>query len=96
MVDYQQSEILTELNNIILRDSAKVVLSKLKECNLFCGIYDARNGKESYMYGICCVMEVIASYAGDDEFSGEFIKNMIKSEEKVERDDELSELRSTD
>ena len=91
MEEYTAPEILPELRN-----AAKIVFDKLKECNLFCGIYDARNGKESYMYGICCVMEVIATYAGDDGFGGEFIKNMIQSEEKVERDDELSELRSAD
>ena len=87
MADYQQSEILTELDNIILRNSAEVVLSKLKECDLFCGKYDAKNGKDSYMHGISSVMEVIAHYAEDEEFEDMFLKNMIESEKKAGLED---------
>lgn len=63
-------------------EAFKIVLNKLKEVNLFCGIYDAKNGNEHYMNGISTVMEVIAHYAGDEQFEDLFMKNMIKSEEK--------------
>lgn len=72
------------LSEDILRVSAQIVLDKLKEIDLFCGKYDAKNGGEHYMYGISTVMEVIANYAGDEEFEDMFLKNMIDSEEKVE------------
>lgn len=68
--------------DIILKVAAKIVLDKLKECRLFCGIYDAQNGSEHYMYGISTVMEMIANYAGDEEFEEMFMKNMADSEEK--------------
>ena len=60
----------------------QIVLNKLKECNLFCGEYDARNGNPNFMYGILTVMETIAIYAEDEEFESMFLTNMIKSEEK--------------
>lgn len=66
----------------ILKVAAGIVLNKLKECGLFCGKYDARNGNEHYMFGISTVMEVMANYAGDEEFEGMFMKNMTESEEK--------------
>ena len=62
------------------REAFQIVLNKLKECQLFCGKYDARNGNEHYMYGISTVMEVIASYAGDETFEEMFLKNMNESE----------------
>lgn len=82
MSDYKQSELLTKLENEILRDAAVIVLRKLKECPLLCGKYDATHSNEHYMYGISTVMEMIANYAGDDEFEDMFLKNMTKSEEK--------------
>lgn len=66
-----------------LTTAAQIVLGKLKECPLLCGKYDARNGKEDYMYGISTVMEIIANYAGDEEFEEVFLKNMAESEDKV-------------
>lgn len=53
---------------------------------LFKGIYDARNGKEEFMYGISTVMEYIAYEADSSEelynkFSDSFINNMISCEE---------------
>lgn len=65
-----------------LRNASQIVLDKLKGCDLFCGKYDARNGKEDYMYGISTVMEVIAHYAGDEEFEDMFLKNMQESEDE--------------
>ena len=67
----------------VLRHSAKIVLNKLKECSLLCGNYDAKHGDEHFMYGISTVMEVIANYAGDDEFESMFLKNMFDSEERA-------------
>ena len=64
------------------KEAFQIVLNKLKECNLFCGFYDARNGKEDFMYGISTVMEVIADYAEDKMFADMFLKNMVVSEEK--------------
>ena len=54
--------------------------------SFFNGNYDARNGKVDYMYGISTVMEFIAYSISDevgDNFSNEFIKNMILSEERA-------------
>ena len=64
------------------KKSFQIVLNKLKECELFCGKYDAKNGNEHFMYGISTVMEVIAKYAGDEQFEDIFLNNMVKSEEK--------------
>lgn len=53
---------------------------------LFVGKYDAKNGEESFMYGICTVMESIACRIDENtyfEFSDMFAKNMIKSQEKL-------------
>lgn len=61
-------------------EAFKMVLNKLKECNLFCGKYDAKNGNENFMYGVSTVMEVIAHYAEDEEFKHTFLENMIDSE----------------
>ena len=66
-----------------LKLASQIVLSKLKECPLLCGKYDARNCKKDYMYGISTVMEIIANYAGDEEFGETFLKNMAESEDKV-------------
>lgn len=56
--------------------------------SFFFGNYDAKNGKESFMFGVGTVMEFIAMRADSSEemyenFSDEFTKNMIKSEKKV-------------
>ena len=67
----------------ILKVAARIVLNKLKECELLCGKYDAAHGNEHYMYGISTVMEIIANYAGDEEFEEVLIKNMTESENKV-------------
>lgn len=64
----------------------EIVLNDLKKIGLFCGRYDASHGKVDYMYGISSVMECVAYNINDevgDNFSNEFIKNMILSEEKA-------------
>lgn len=51
---------------------------------MFRGHYDAKHGNNSFMYGICTVMEFIADKANPeiyDKFSTEFVRNMNKSEE---------------
>lgn len=67
----------------ILNVAAKIVLNKLKECDLFYGRYDAKHGNEHFMYGVSTVMEAIANYAGDEDFEREFSKNMMVSEECI-------------
>ena len=60
------------------------VLNELKKCELFVGKYDAKNGNEHFMNGVACVMESIAYRAGEDigdEFSMEFTRNLIASED---------------
>lgn len=60
------------------------VLTELKKCDLFVGKYDAKNGDEHFMNGVACVMESIAYRAGEDigdEFSDEFTRNLIASED---------------
>ena len=68
------------------KEAYQMVLDDLSKCDLFVGICDAKNGKESFMYGISTVMEAIA-YSIDEEtgdkFSDMFIKNLIDSEAKV-------------
>ena len=50
---------------------------------MFRGHYDAKHGNNSFMYGICTVMEYIADKTSPeayDEFSTLFVKNMNESE----------------
>ena len=67
-------------------EAYKIVLEDLKKCNLFCGIYDARNGNDSFIYGISTVMESIAYKAEDEDFDDLFMSNIIKSQEKVKEE----------
>lgn len=65
----------------------KIVLNDLLKCNMFVGIYDAKHGNSSFMYGIGTVMENIAYSINDktgDSFSELFIKNMVKSEKVLD------------
>ena len=53
---------------------------------LFKGCYDAKHGNNSFMYGICTVMEFIADKVSPevyDKFSTDFVTNMNKSEERA-------------
>ena len=55
---------------------------------MFRGEYDAKNGSESFMYGIATVMEYLASYVDDTFYqsvSDGFTRNMVKSQEKVRK-----------
>lgn len=56
------------------------------EVGFFRGNYDAHNGSDKFMHGVGTVMEYLAYLVSDDfgdDFSNEFIKNMIESEKKV-------------
>lgn len=61
----------------------KYVLHDLSKIKLLTGVYDAKNGNESYMNGVSLVMEVIAYRAGDDKFGDMFLNNLIESERKA-------------
>ena len=53
---------------------------------LFKGCYDAKHGNNSFMYGICTVMEFIADKVSPEvynKFSTEFVTNMNKSKERA-------------
>ena len=61
----------------------KVVYDELIKVPLFCGHYDARNGSDPYMYGICTVMENIALHVSEecaDNFVELFVTNKISSQ----------------
>lgn len=63
----------------------KRIFNKMRDCGLFFGKYDARNGKKEFMYGINTVMEYLAYEVSEEfyeEFSNEFLKNMQESEKK--------------
>lgn len=54
--------------------------------DLFKGCYDAKHGNNSFMYGICTVMEFITDKVSPevyDKFSTDFVTNMNKSEERA-------------
>jgi hypothetical protein len=65
----------------------KNIFEELKKCELFVGKYDAKNGDEQFMYGISTIMECLAYMIDEkygDDFSKEFIENMLTSEEKAD------------
>ena len=68
------------------KETLKNIFEELKKCELFIGKYDARNGDKNFMYGVSSVMECLA-YMIDgkygDDFSKEFIENILTSEEKA-------------
>lgn len=66
------------------------LFNHLKDCSLYCGVYDAVNGSESFMYGVSSVMESIARIISDElaeEHCAHFIHNMLISELKMARDE---------
>lgn len=86
----------TDGNGVLNREEIErwraysLVLKELCECPLLCGSYDAKNGKEDYMYGISTVMERIACGVSEEcyeKFNEEFMLNMCKSEEVLEDGD---------
>ena len=76
---------MLELNQDEKRVLEKIT-NQLRNCNLFNGIYDAKNGNEDFMYGIELVMEYLAAHISDEyqaEFCDTFAKNIEKSLEKA-------------
>ena len=70
------------------KEEIRQLVSKMMECPMFRGEYDAEHGNESFMYGISTVMECLASCVDDifyQEISDVFIHNMAKSQEKVQK-----------
>ena len=72
---------MLELNQDEKRVLEKIT-NQLRTCDLFNGIYDAKNGDEQFMYGIEIVMEYLAVSISDEyfeEFCDTFALNMLKS-----------------
>lgn len=67
-----------------VKEAYRIVFNDMmnSDCGLLVGRYDAKHGKEEYMFGVNTVMEWIAyrvSEAQGDNFSELFIKNMVES-----------------
>lgn len=65
----------------------KNIFKELKKCDLFIGKYDAKHGDENFMYGVSAVMESLAYMISEkygNDFSQDFVKNMLTSEEKAD------------
>ena len=70
------------------KEEIRHLVSKMMECPMFRGEYDAKHGSESFMYGITTVMEYLASLVDDtfyQKVSDTFTHNMAKSQEKVQK-----------
>lgn len=70
------------------KEMLKGIIEEMRECNMFNGIYNAKNGSVQFMYGILSVMECLAYMVSDeygDSFSDTFLQNLIDSEQKAER-----------
>lgn len=68
------------------KEDIRQLVLEMMECPMFRGVYDAKHGNESFMYGISTVMEYLASRVGDtfyQEVSDVFTHNMVKSQKKV-------------
>ena len=69
-----------------LREAYDIVFADLisNHGDVFVGKYDAINGNEDFMYGVCFVMEAIALNAEKQEILTDmFLINMIESEKKA-------------
>lgn len=69
-----------------LTDNERAILKKIvenmRECGLFAGKFDAKNGNVNFMYGIGTVMEHLTSLISEeycDEYQKEFINNFERS-----------------
>lgn len=70
------------------KEEIRQLVSKMMECPMFRGEYDAKHGSESFMNGIATVIEYLASFVDDtfcQEISDVFTHNMVKSQEKVSK-----------
>ena len=73
-----------------IQDAYRIVYNDILNsgCNIFTGIYDAKNGSEKYMFGVSTVMEWIAYKVNEEtgnDFSDLFTKNLIKSIDKAKK-----------
>ena len=69
------------------KEVLKGIIEEMRECKMFNGIYNAKNGSAQFMYGIEAVMECLAYMVSDeygDSFSDTFTKNLIFSEQVKE------------
>lgn len=71
-----------------LQDAYRKVFMDMvtSNCGLLVGRYDAANGSDTYMHGVCMVMEWIAYRSSEEDyenFTDLFTRNMIESEEKA-------------
>lgn len=67
------------------KEAFEIVYDELIKNPIFQGTYDAKNGNEHFIYGVCTVMEVIANNISKEkynEYSTLWVDNMIKSEER--------------
>lgn len=70
------------------KEEIRQLVSKMMECPMFRGEYDAKHGSESFMYGIATVIEYLASLTDDtfcQEVSDVFTHNMVKSQKKIHK-----------
>lgn len=80
MTEQERNETLKAAYHLVYDDMIS------KGPDLFKGCYDIKHGNNSFMYGICTVMEFIADKVSSeiyDKFSTEFVINMNKSEERA-------------
>ena len=60
----------------------KIVYEELKKVPMFMGKFDAINGNENFMFGVCAVMEYITSQVNEptyEEFSIAWVTNIFQS-----------------
>ena len=70
------------------KEEIRQLVSKMMECPMFRGEYDAKHGNESFMNGIATVIEYLASLTDDtfcQEVSDVFTHNMVKSQKKIHK-----------
>ena len=64
------------------REILKKIVENTRECGLFAGKFDAKNGNIDFMYGIETVMAYLTSLISEeycDEYQKEFINNFERS-----------------
>ena len=76
---------MLELNKEEKQTLEKVIKYSMEHNGLFRGDYDAKNGNEDFMHGICTLLGYFSSLVNDnfcEKVEETFVKNMIKSEER--------------
>lgn len=70
------------------KEEVRDLVLEMMECPLFRGVYDAKHGKESFMFGVSTVMEYLAAKVDEDFYqkvSDIFAKNMLRSLDKARK-----------